>query len=879
VLVSSLACNPTTLGPNSSSTCTVTLTHAAPTGGAVVTVTNTNATLTAPASVTVAAAALTATFNATTAALASNQTATLTAAYNGSSANATISLTASVLVSSLACNPASLGPNASSTCTVTLTKAAPTGGALVTLTNTNATLTAPASVTVAAAALTATFNATTAAIASNQSATLTAAYNSSSANATISLTAFVLVSSLVCNPASLGPNASSTCTVTLTNAAPTGGALVTLTNTNATLTAPASVTVAAAALTATFKATTAAIASNQSATLTAAYNSSSAHAPISLVAQALAVSAVSVTPGSGSGAQQTFALQYADSLEATDLATVWVWFTSNFNTGSSANSCLVYYARASNQLFLLNDAGTVWSPAAPGTAVTLSNSQCSVNAAAASVTVSGTALTLTLPVTFAAGYAGAKNTYMYAAGSSANSGWQAMGSWTVPAGSAPGPVSVAPSSGSGAQQTFALQYADPLGAADLTTVWVWFTSNYNTVSSANACLVSYTRSTNQLSLLNDAGTAWSTPAAPGAAVTLSGSQCSVNAGAASVTVSGTDLILNLPVTFTAAYAGAKSTYMYAAGPSANSGWRNMGSWTVPATGPAPTAVSPSSGSGEQQTFALQYADPLGAADLTTVWVWFTSNYNTVSSANACLVSYTRSTNQLSLLNDAGTAWSTPAAPGAAVTLSGSQCSVNAGAASVTASGTSLTVNLPVTFMAAYAGAKSTYMYAAGPSANSGWRNMGSWTVPATGPAPTAVSATPNSGSGAQQTFALQYADPLGAADLTTVWVWFTSNYNTVSSANACLVSYTRSTNQLSLLNDAGTAWSTPAALGAAVTLSGSQCSVNAGAASVTPSGTDLTLNLPVTFTAAYAGTNSIYMYAAGSSANSGWQNMGSWIVP
>jgi hypothetical protein len=42
--------------------------------------------------------------------------------------------------------------------------------------------------------------------------------------------------------------------------------------------------------------------------------------------------------------------------------------------------------------------------------------------------------------------------------------------------------------------------------------------------------------------------------------------------AATVTTSGTNLTVSLPVTFTAAYAGAKTTYMYAAGSSANSGF-------------------------------------------------------------------------------------------------------------------------------------------------------------------------------------------------------------------------------------------------------------------------------------------------------------------
>ena len=79
---------------------------------------------------------------------------------------------------------------------------------------------------------------------------------------------------------------------------------------------------------------------------------------------------------------------------------------------------------------LLNDAGNAWSSAAVGSGGTLANSQCSINAGTTSVSLSGTDLMLTLPVTFTAAYGGAKNVYLYAAGSSANSGWQTLGTWT-----------------------------------------------------------------------------------------------------------------------------------------------------------------------------------------------------------------------------------------------------------------------------------------------------------------------------------------------------------------------------------------------------------------------------------------------------------------
>ncbi|HEY1337080.1 MAG TPA: LamG-like jellyroll fold domain-containing protein [Bryobacteraceae bacterium] len=294
VLVSSLTCTPNSLGPNASSACTVTLTKAAPAGGATVALTNTNATLTVPASMTVVAGAMSVSFNATTAAVPSDQNATITATYNSSSASQTIGLVAPVLVSSLMCTPNSLGPNASSACTVTLTKTA-SGGATVALTNTNATLTVPASVTVVAGATSGAFNATTSAVPSDQTATITATYNGSSANQTIGLVAPVLISSLVCTPASLGSNASSACTVTLTKAALAGGAAISLTNTNPALTVPASVTVTAGATAGAFNATTAAVPSDQSATITASYNGSSANQTIGLMAPVL-VSSLACSP-------------------------------------------------------------------------------------------------------------------------------------------------------------------------------------------------------------------------------------------------------------------------------------------------------------------------------------------------------------------------------------------------------------------------------------------------------------------------------------------------------------------------------------------------------------------------------------------------------
>jgi hypothetical protein len=138
----------------------------------------------------------------------------------------------------------------------------------------------------------------------------------------------------------------------------------------------------------------------------------------------------SSTPSSGSGSTQSFALAYSDSIGATDLQQTWVWFNATL-ASTSANSCLLYYVRATNTLNLINDAGTTWLSATLGSG-TLQNSQCAVALGSSTAAPSGNTLTLTLAMTFKSAFAGMKNIYMYGQnGTGANSGWQDRGDWTV----------------------------------------------------------------------------------------------------------------------------------------------------------------------------------------------------------------------------------------------------------------------------------------------------------------------------------------------------------------------------------------------------------------------------------------------------------------
>ena len=159
--ITSLTCTPGILAPNASSTCTVTLDGS---GGGIVGLGSSTTNLTVPASLTIPTGSLSGTFTATATAFTADQGATVTATLNGSSATANLSLSTLPTVSSLQCAAGSLASNASTTCTVTLSKST-AGSNVVTLSNSApSALTVPSSVTVAANATSATFTASTGAL-------------------------------------------------------------------------------------------------------------------------------------------------------------------------------------------------------------------------------------------------------------------------------------------------------------------------------------------------------------------------------------------------------------------------------------------------------------------------------------------------------------------------------------------------------------------------------------------------------------------------------------------------------------------------------------------------------------------------------------------
>ena len=570
------------------------------------------------------------------------------------------------------------------------------------------------------------------------------------------------------------------------------------------------------------------------------------------------VQVVSVAPSSGSGLSQTFSLQYSDTAGSTDITSVSVLVNSSLST---VGACLVVYTRAPNTLALLTDSGVL-----PGSTITpgsgsQANSQCTLSGAGSSVTSSGATLTVNLALTFQLAFGGVRNVYLQAVAPSGTVAWQQKGAWTVPA--TVQAVSVTPSAGSGSTQTFSFQFTDTAGATDLVSVSAVVSS---TLTSVGSCEVDYYRASNTLKLVTDSGGQPSGSLTPGSG-SQQNSQCILNGAGSTLTTSGTTLTLNLALTFQTAYGGVKSVYMDAADALGASGWQTKGTWTVPVTVQA-VSVTPSTGSGSAQTFSFQFSDTAGATDLTSVSAVVSS---TLTSVGSCEVDYYRASNTLKLVTDSGGQPSGSLTPGSG-SQQNSQCILNGAASTVSASGNTLTLNLTLTFQSIYGGAQNLYMEAISPSGTAPWQQKGTWTVPAQ---VLAVSVTPNSGGGSSQTFMLQFSDAAGAVDLTSVSVVFNSALSDVS---ACEVDYYRATNTLKLVTDSGGQPSGSLTPGSG-SQQNSQCILNGAASTVTTSGATLTLNLALTFQAAFGGVKNVYMEAVSPSGTAPWQQKGTWTAP
>jgi len=146
---------------------------------------------------------------------------------------------------------------------------------------------------------------------------------------------------------------------------------------------------------------------------------------------------------------------------------------------------------------------------------------------------------------------------------------------------------------------------------------------------------------------------------------------------------------------------AKTIYAYpvnSAGQGPTGGMAAIGSWTIP-TPPIVVSLTPATGQGSSQTFALTVSDLAGASDLASVQILFA---NSTSLSSACAVTYVAQQKNIGLSNDAGTGYTGYVTPGQAGSVSNSQCTLSGAGSSIQSGGNALVLTVSLQFNVAFA---------------------------------------------------------------------------------------------------------------------------------------------------------------------------------
>ena len=456
---------------------------------------------------------------------------------------------------------------------------------------------------------------------------------------------------------------------------------------------------------------------------------------------------------------------------------------------------------------------------------------------------------------------------------------------TTPA--TPAATTASPSTGSGTTQTFTATYSDGNGAADISVVYFLVNS---TLDGSNACFIEYNRAANSFRLMNDAGTTWSTSVSAGSGST-SNSQCTLNGSGAAGTASGNSLSMMISLAFQESFSGAKNLYGLAIDSgNISSGWKALGSWTIPSSATPPTpglvSLSPVSGGGTSGTFTAVFRHGGGQPQHYLGYLLFLPTPNIVwfTAQGSCLIEYNRISNGMRLITDSGTAWLGPpqGVPVAPTTppLSNNACTVNVAGANASFSGTEMTVTVPVVFKSAgLTGVLGTFTQEL--DVNGQWTDMrqfGNWVLPGapikSGPA--VVGLTPTQTAGNSATFTATGSHTAGVAQIGLFHLLIADR---VVGGAACQIVYFAFDDTVALINDAGTDFAGAGRVprGSANTLANSRCSVNVAAMTRSVAGNNVSVSYPLTFnTSTFGGAKNVYLNTFDLSGNlSHWVQGGS----
>lgn len=292
-------------------------------------------------------------------------------------------------------------------------------------------------------------------------------------------------------------------------------------------------------------------------------------------------------------------------------------------------------------------------------------------------------------------------------------------------------LSVAPASGSGTTQAFTFSFADTTGFRSLSVVDVLIN---NVLDGRHACYIAFIpngASSGTVLLVDDAGEAggpFQSLSIPGGGAVSNG-QCSVTGAGSTVSASGTNLVLTLPITFSAAFGGNRVVYAAAQETTNNSGWQTLGTWGVPgpaAVGPAVVGMIPAHSSAPSNTYTFTFTDTNGWQDIAVADVLVNNSLDGRRACYLALVPSGPTSGTVFLVDDTGDA----GGPFQAVTLPGSgttsngQCAISGAGGSVNGNGNTLTVILTITFNPSFAGNWLFYLAARSNSLNSNWQTVG-----------------------------------------------------------------------------------------------------------------------------------------------------------
>ncbi len=473
-----------------------------------------------------------------------------------------------------------------------------------------------------------------------------------------------------------------------------------------------------------------------------------------------------MSPLNQSGMSLPFKWTVASSAGRSNLAHVFALFHTT--SASTSDACYIHYDASSNLVYLADNASSSWlGGLAPTSDYIAENAQCTIfgtGTSSVNPASSGTQLELTLTVSFKSAFSGNKNEYLYALdGSGVDTGWQEMGTWTVPG---PSPVTFNTTPSGLSLQVDGVTYTTP--------VTLQLSPGNHTVN-ASIAQGSPAGTRYIFQSWSDSGAAQHTVTTPAAGFTANFTtqyQLTTSANPAAggtVNPASNWYDLGTPATVTA---NPNSGYLFTGFSGSTTSTANPFTFTINgpnnliagfSVAPPTVSITPPSGAGASQILTAVYIDPVAYGQITEALLLVNSS---ASTASACYVKWTPG-NHFYLRNETDSAWM----EGTAASVENSRCRLDAPANGAKGVGQTLTVNFGLTFFSPFSGAKQVYLTTTTGLGTASWQAKGTWTVDRTSGDYTVTAITPSAAGAHMATVQFQYAvRAIGGIDGSTVRV-------------------------------------------------------------------------------------------------------------